>query len=93
MHLNLTGNVDVVKYGYSDYGIEFDASSSFSLSNGTGFGRNVIIFGLEKISVHADKEKKDIQVLGKGPTNRLDDTTITPEAQCFINFLINYFIN
>ena len=32
------------KYKYSGYGIGFDARGSFPLSNGSGFGKNVIIF-------------------------------------------------
>ena len=30
--------------------------------------------------------KKDILILGKGPTEALDDTTMTAEAQYLINF-------
>ena len=37
-------------------------------------------------SVHIDNKKKDILILGKGPTQGLDDTTITAEAQYSINF-------
>ena len=33
------------KYKYSGYGIEFDAYELFSLSDGGGFGINVIIYG------------------------------------------------
>ena len=32
--VKLTKNADSDKYGYSGYGIGFDASSQFSLSNG-----------------------------------------------------------
>ena len=37
-------------------------------------------------SVHTDNKKKDISILGKGLTQRLDDTTLTTEAQYAINF-------
>ena len=37
-------------------------------------------------SVHIDNKKKDISILGKGLTQRLDDTTLTTEAQYAINF-------
>ena len=32
------------KYKHSGYGIGFDARGSFSLSDGSGFGKNVIMF-------------------------------------------------
>ena len=41
-----TKNADINKYGYSGYRIGFDRSSSFSGSN-SGFGQNVIIFGVD----------------------------------------------
>ena len=37
-------------------------------------------------SVHVDNKGKDILILGKGPTQRLDDTTLTAEAKYPINF-------
>ena len=37
-------------------------------------------------SVHIDNKKKDILILGFGPTQELDDTTLTAEAQYSINF-------
>ena len=65
--VRLIKNADIYKYGYSGYGIGFDRKSSFSFSNG-GFGQNVIIFGVDmSSSVHVDKKKKDILILGKGP--------------------------
>ena len=66
--VTLTKNVDIDKYGYSGYGIGFDRRSSFSFPSG-GFGQNVLIFGADmSSSVHIDNKKKDILVLGKGPT-------------------------
>ena len=51
------------KYGYSGYGILFHRRSSFSFSGG-GFGRNVLIFGIDmSCSAHIDNKKKDILVL------------------------------
>ena len=48
----LTKNADIDKYGYSGYGIGFDRGSSSSVSN-SGFGQNVIIFGVDmSSSVH-----------------------------------------
>ena len=37
-------------------------------------------------SVHIDNKKKDILILGFGPTQELDDTTLTAEGQYSINF-------
>ena len=51
------------------------------------FGCNVIIFGVDmSSSVHADSKKKDILILGKVPTQGLDDTTLTAEKKYSINF-------
>ena len=37
--------------------------------------------------VHIDKTNKDILILGEGPTQRLDVTTLTAEAKYPINFI------
>ena len=37
-------------------------------------------------SGHIDNKNKDILILGKGPTQRLDDTTLTAEAKYPIKF-------
>ena len=37
-------------------------------------------------SVHINNNKKDTLILGKGPSQRLDDTTLTSEAHNSINF-------
>ena len=74
--VNLTSNADPDKYKYSGYGNGFDACGSFSLSDGSGLGQNVIIFGANVSSlVHVDKKEKDIFFLGKGPIYVLDDAT------------------
>ena len=50
-------------------------------------GKNVIIFVADMSSfVHADNKNKDILILGEGPTQGLDDTTLTAEAKYPINF-------
>ena len=43
--VKLTRNVDFHKYKYSGYGIGFDASGSFLISDGSGFCKSVIILG------------------------------------------------
>ena len=68
----MTKNADIDKHGYSGYGIGFDRRSSFSFS-GSGFGQNLLIFGVDmSSSAHIDNKKKDILVLEKGPTHGLD---------------------
>ena len=37
-------------------------------------------------SVHVDNKKKDILIVGNGPTQGLDDTTITAEIKYHISF-------
>ena len=70
----LTKNADIDKYGYYGYGIGFDRHGSFSFP-GTGLGRNVIIFGVDmSSSTNIDNRKKDILILGKGPTQGLEQT-------------------
>ena len=83
--VSLTKNADIDKYKYSEYGIGFDRHGFYShLSRGTG--RNVIIFGVD-ISSYAkiDNRKKDILVLGKGPTQGSEHTLIA-EKMYSINF-------
>ena len=66
--VTLTKNADIEKYKYSGYGIGFDRRSSFSFPSG-GFGQNVLIFGADmSSSIQVNNKKKDMLVLGKGPT-------------------------
>ena len=66
--------------------IGFDSQSEFLFSDGS-YGKNVIIFGADmSSSVHVDNKGKDILILGEGPTQGLDDTTLTAEAKYPINF-------
>ena len=37
-------------------------------------------------SVHTDNKKKDILIFGEGPTQALDDTTVTAEKKLFNQF-------
>ena len=49
-------------------------------------GKNVISFGIDNsLSLHTDNRKKDVSVLAKGLTNRLDDTKITAEGKYYVN--------
>ena len=48
---------------------------------------NFIILGADmNSSVHVDSKEKHIFILGEGPTQGLDDTTLTAEAKYPINF-------
>ena len=74
--VKVTKNADLDKYKYSCYGIGFD----FSFTNGS-LGKKVISFRADmSSSVHIDNKNKDIFILGEGPTQGLDDTTLTAEA-------------
>ena len=56
-------------------------------SVGNGFGRNVIIFGVDvSSSVHVDNKGKDILILGKGPTKGLGEHLLTAEKMYSVNF-------
>ena len=65
--VTLTKNADIDKYKYS---------ASFSFPD-TGFGRNVIIFGVD---LKIDNREKDILILGKGPTHGLEHTLIAEKC-------------
>ena len=81
----LTKNADIDRYGYSGYGIGFDRSFLFPSD---GFGENVFIFGdAMSSSAHIDNKKKDILVLGIGPTQGLEHT-LTAEKMYSINFTV-----
>ena len=80
-------NADIDKYRYSGYGIGFYRKSSFSFPGG-GFGQNVIVFGVDmRSSAHVDNKKKDILILGKGPTQDLEHA-LTAEKMYSINFTV-----
>ena len=55
----IRNNPDPDYYKCSCYDIGFDVHGSFSLAAGSGFGKNVIIFGADmNSSVHVDNNKK-----------------------------------
>ena len=50
-------------------------------------GKNNTIFGADmSSSVHIDNKGKHILILGEGPIQGLDDTTLTAEPKYSINF-------
>ena len=84
----MTKNADIAKYTYSGYGIGFDRRSSFSFPGG-GFGQNIIIFGADmNSSIHIDNKGKDVLILGKVPTQRLGENSLTAEKMYPINFTL-----
>ena len=86
--IKLVKNADIDKYKYSGYGISFDRRGTFSCPTG-GFSCIVIIFGADMSCtcyVHVDNKKKVILILGEGPTQILDGTTLTAERKYSINF-------
>ena len=57
--VTLTKFTDPDNYKCSGYGTGFDARGSFLLSDGSGFGKNVIIFGAGMSSlIHIDNRKR-----------------------------------
>ena len=84
--VKLAKNADTDKYVYSVYYIGFDSRSLFSLPN-FDWGKNAIIVEVDmSSSAHINNKKKDILILGKGPAQGLDDTTLAAEAQHSVNF-------
>ena len=84
--VNLTKNADPDKYSYSGYRISFDEYGSSSLPNWS-FGTDLVIFGADMSSSLHMIVIKDILMLGKGPTQGLDDTTLTTEVVFAISFI------
>ena len=83
--VKLTKNADIDKYKFFGYGIRFDGEGTFSFCCG-GFGCNVTIFGVDVSSSHADNKKKYLSILGEGPMQGLDGTTLTAQKMYLINF-------
>ena len=72
--VTLTKNADIDRYKYFGYGVRFGRHGSFSFP-GTGLGRNVITFGVDmSSSTKINNGKKDILILGKGPTQGFEYT-------------------
>ena len=83
----MTKNAEIDKYGYSGYRIGFNRRSSFSFLGGR-FGQNVLIFGVDmSFSAQTANKKKDILVIGIGPTQGLEHT-LTAEKMYTINFTV-----
>ena len=84
--VRLAKNVDLEKYVYSGYGTGFDSRSKLSLPDGS-VGKNFIIFGVDmSSSLYVDNKKKDILILGIGPAQALDNTTLWPYTWYLFSF-------
>ena len=83
--VTLTKNADIDKYRYSGYGIGFDSKGE-SLFSAGGYSQNVITFGVDmSSSIHVDNKKKNLLILGRGPTQGLE-STLTAEKIYSISF-------
>ena len=84
--VKLTKSSDLDKYKYTGYGIGFASRPEFLFADGS-YAKNVIISGGDmSTSVHGNHKGKNILIIGEGPTQRLDDTTLTAEAKYPTNF-------
>ena len=70
------------------YGTEFDSPLHIPVPT-FDWDKNVVVFGENKRSlVHIYNKKNYIFILGKDPTQELDNTTIGTKAEHSINFWI-----
>ena len=87
--VSLAKHADIDQYNYFGYGFGFDRKGEFSFGS-NGFGRNVILFGVDISSfVHANNKQNNILVLGKDFTQGLNNTAIYGEKLYSINFTEN----
>ena len=79
--VKLTMNADLDKYKYSGNGTGFDSRSEFSLP----WEKMSLFFGADmSSSVHIDNKGKDILIIGEGPTQGLDYTTLTEKQNILL---------
>ena len=74
-----------IKYKYSSYHVGVDSCSEFSFTDGT-MGKMSLFLELIWAHLYILVIKKDILILGEGPTQGLDDTILTAEDKYPINF-------
>ena len=83
--IKLTKDAGLEKYGYSGYGIRFDARSQRSLKVDE-WSKNIVIFGvINSSSRQTDNRKKDVPARGVGRADGLDDTTVMAETKYSVN--------
>ena len=91
--VKLTKNTDPDKYSCSGFCIGFDTRGKYSLPDDS-VGKYVYIFRVDiSSSVHIDNKGKAILILGKGPTQGLNQTLAaeTPYSISFTRPGINFF--
>ena len=77
---------DIDKYIHSGYGLGFDRTSQFIYPQG-GMAGNIIIFGVSSSnSVYATNKTQSILILGRGLTQKVNNTTIYAENMYSPNF-------
>ena len=82
--MSLSKNSNFEKYKYSGHGFGIQARESFSLSDGSGFGKNVLIFVAHMISSrHVGSKKRNLNFCS---TQGLGNTTLTAEKKYAKNF-------
>ena len=76
----MTKHADIDQHRYSGYEIGFDRHGFYSHLSG-GISRNVINFGVDmSLSTKIDSRKKDVLILGKGPTQGLQHALSTEKT-------------
>ena len=84
--MEITKSANTSKYKYKRYGICFLKGGSFS-EGSINNGRNVLIFGVHESSLlHSNNKANNIYVMGKGPVQGIDDTTLYAENVYSQNF-------
>ena len=73
--IKLTKNSGINKYMYSGYGLGFGSKGTFSHPDGSSFGQNVIVFGVDQ-SNFSHAHNKTVTVLGKDFTQAINGIAI-----------------
>ena len=84
----LTKNADMHQYKYSGYGIGFDRKGELTFGN--GYGRNVIVFGVNLTnSSNPNNKINNALILGKDFIKEINGTKLYTEKMCSTNFTEN----
>ena len=82
----LNKNTDLDKFKFIDYDIEFDSRLIFLFTDGSYRKKGTVFVASMSSSVHVDNKGNDTLILGEGPTQGLDDRTLTAEVKYPINY-------
>ena len=84
--MEITKNANTSKYKYKEYGMCFDKGGAFSKGS-INNGRNVLTFGVHESSLlHSNNKANNIYVMGIGPVQGIDNTTLYAEKVYSQNF-------